>query len=159
MWTYNSVSEVPGYELDNQGFILSWSRIFLITTSRPAMVPTHPPIKWVPQVCSWWLHSCSMKLTTNFHLMLRSGIDKSFLLCPLIVFILQCLGARKFFLWANLTNQLLVLSFQCIFITIHLCPKSYVNFLIPYPCSYFIITAFTSKVRCLQKNVSHMHQI
>jgi hypothetical protein len=42
-----------GYRLDDRGSILGRGELFLyITSSRPALGPTQPPIQWVPEALS-----------------------------------------------------------------------------------------------------------
>jgi hypothetical protein len=47
--------------------------ILLFTTmSQPDLVPTQPPIQWVPGLFHWGQGSCGMKLTTHLHLAPKS---------------------------------------------------------------------------------------
>jgi hypothetical protein len=52
----SSVSIVTDYGLDDRGFDpRQRQRIFLLApASRPALVPTQPPVQWVPGVLSPW---------------------------------------------------------------------------------------------------------
>jgi len=49
----------------------SWDFFLLVTTFRPALGPTQPPIQWLTGFFPWRKSNHGMKLTTPLHLVLE----------------------------------------------------------------------------------------
>jgi hypothetical protein len=75
----SSVSIVSDYGLDDRGSIPDRDRgFFLYPASRPALVPTQPPVQWIPGV----KRGRGAILTTHRHLMPRLRMSRSYTSSP-----------------------------------------------------------------------------